>query len=129
MSSRKHPPCSNPLTLVLNAEKKENDEVENELNRLSKVARSSRERSKAEDKGKNFLEDGIFVTSPTDIEFSGHFQRKLEEWKGTESKMVSEMCCCAFCGHTDLRDKNVLKTNGFEVVPPAPRLLNLGLDA
>ena len=71
--SREHPPCSNPLTLVLNAEKKESDEVENELNRLSKVARSNRERSKAEDKGKNFLEDGISGTSPTDIEFSDRF--------------------------------------------------------
>jgi hypothetical protein len=69
----------------LHAEKRENNEAEDELNRLAKEDHSKRERSKIEvercrreqsdsakkkreEKGKNFLEDGITVTSPTEIE-------------------------------------------------------------
>jgi hypothetical protein len=69
------------LIVALDTEKRENKEAEDELNRLAKEDHSRRERSNFVSRGKNFLEDGITVTSPTEIEFSDHFQSKLEEWK------------------------------------------------
>ena len=82
--------------------------------------KSTTEVPKPKSRGANLLEDGVTVKSPTEIEFSDYFQTRLADWKEVEGKMVSEMCCCAFCGHTDLRDKNVSSSNRFELVSPTP---------